>query len=132
MGIRRICPTPSNLVLPVEHYAIHVDGHVTQMRYEEQKNLSDAISIITLVSFPNTTFTLIEVLWFFFHLNFATVYLGMEQRIWQRSENENFVCLLMFTMMILIISIFLRRSTVLSASPCLLDSPFSLLPFASF
>ena len=49
--------------------------------YEDQKNLSDAVSIITLVSFPNTTFTLIEVLWFFFHLNFATVYLGVEQRI---------------------------------------------------
>ena len=54
--------------------------------YEDQKNLSDAISIIALVSFPNTTFTLIEVLWFFFHLNFATVYFGVEQRIWQQSE----------------------------------------------
>ena len=100
--------------------------------YEDQKNLSDAVSIITLVSFPNTTFTLIEVLWFFFHLNFATVYFGVEQRIWQRYENEIFVCLLMFILMILIIFILLRRSTVLSASPCLLDSPFSLLPFASF
>ena len=82
MGVRRACPTPSNLVLPVEHYAIHAYWHVTQMMYEEQTNLSDAISIITLVSFPNTTFTLIEVLWFFFHLNFAAVYFGLEQRKW--------------------------------------------------
>ena len=56
-------------------------GQVTQMMYDDQKNLSDAIRIVTLVSFPNTTFTLIEVLWFFFHLNFATVYFGVEQPI---------------------------------------------------
>ena len=49
--------------------------------YEDKKNLADAVSIVTLVSFPNTTFTLIEVLWFFFHLNFATVYFEVEQRI---------------------------------------------------
>ena len=47
-------------------------------------------------------------------------------------RDEIFVFLLMLTLMILIIFILLRRSTVLSASPCLLDSPFSLLPFASF